>query len=232
MTKRKKKEAGTSPKPPASKTETQETETAPEQGELIAPGEAAPDAAYAALVERGRAAVAGMHRSLWELGDAAAEVETKWGEEKLQDFARDVGAPYKTVQAARTTAQKWPDKSKRLDFSISQQLNAQIDRHDIARRRPGITWAEARDLASRRRGKRRDPSEVDRLIGQVQRRLLGLLTALIALNEQELAEADSDARRELWDRLDAVREQIERLFTNLENISTDATAATTTTTVH
>src|SRR4051795_9270453 len=80
-----KKEARTSQKPRASSKarRTQETETAPEQGELIVTRAAEPDAEYAVLVERGKAAVASMHRSLWELGDAAAEVETKWGERKL-----------------------------------------------------------------------------------------------------------------------------------------------------
>src|SRR5215510_10481157 len=97
------------PRASAAKETTQETRTAPEHGELTVPRAAEPDAEYAALVERGKAAVAGMHRSLWELGDAAAEVETKYDEERLQQFAVDVGVAFKTVQAARTTAQKWPE---------------------------------------------------------------------------------------------------------------------------
>jgi hypothetical protein len=215
----KKKGAATSPKVPTPVVDEQEKLT---PVPAAAPDGSGEDAAYADLVARGRAAVAGMHRSLWELGDAAAEVETKWGEHKLQDYAVDVGVPYKTLQSARTTARAWPEKSRRLDFSTCQALNAQIDRHNIARRRPDITMAEARDLVTRRRARRDDPSELDRLVGQVQRRLLNLLLSLTVLNEQELAAVDSDSRRELWDRLESVREQIETLFEKLENISTDA----------
>src|SRR5438045_987593 len=119
MTSRKGK-ARTSPKPRASSKEnTQETESAPERGELIVPREAKPSRAprrrivikaptcdveyeYADLVERGRAAVAAMAGHMWELGDLARQVETRYGEGRLQQFADDVGVPFKTVQSART----------------------------------------------------------------------------------------------------------------------------------
>ncbi len=226
-----KKKARTPQKPRASSSkaeDTRETETAPERGELILSHEAEPDAEYAALVERGRAAVRDMARSLWELGDAACEVETKYDENRLQRFAADVGTKFKTVQSARTTVKKWPEKSRRLDFSTCQALNAQIDRHNIARRRPDITMAQARDLVKRRKKKRDEPSEVERLVGQLNRGLLNILKPLIEVNKRELAEVDSETRRELWDRLDTVREQMEMLFNKLENVAPDEATATAT----
>jgi hypothetical protein len=73
-TKSKKKARHPSKPRASSKTETQETETAPEPRQISATREAEPvDPEYAALVERGRAAARDMARSLWELGDLACE---------------------------------------------------------------------------------------------------------------------------------------------------------------
>jgi hypothetical protein len=115
--------------------------------------------------------------------------------------------PFKTVQSARTTARKWPEKSRRLDFSTCQALNAQIDREDIVRQQPDITLAEARELVRRRKDARADLSVVEKMIGQLNRKLLAVLETLSALNDQQTVVMDGDARDDLKDKFDAVHIQ-------------------------
>jgi hypothetical protein len=212
-----KRKARTSQKPRASsKTEeTQETE-APEHGELTVARAAEPDAEYLALVERGKAAVAGMGRSLWELGEVALEVDTRYGENSLGEYADRIGVPLKTLQAARTTARRWPEKSRRLDFSTCQALNAQIDRENIVRQRPDITLAEARELVRRRKDARADLSPVERLVGKLNRNLLAVLETLTALNDQQAVAMDGAAKDDLEDKFDALRIQAEAFLAKVE----------------
>jgi hypothetical protein len=218
MTKKKGK-ARTSQKPRASsKTEAAQETEAPEQGELTVARAAEPDAEYAALVERGKAAVAGMHRSLWELGDLACEVDAKYGENSLGEYADRIGVPLKTLQAARTTARRW-EESRRLDFSTCQSLNSQIDRYEIVRRQPDITLAEARELVRRRKDARADLSPVEQLVGKLNRSLLAVLETLSALNDQQAVEMDGDAKDDLEDKFDALRIQAEAFLAKVEVVT-------------
>src|SRR5262245_21138341 len=96
----------------------------------------ASDATYLGLVKDGRAAAQHMEQGLWELGDLATQVKAKYGQGRLQQYAEDIGVPYSTLKAARTTAWAWPEKASRRAFSVSQALNALKDRHNIAAKNP------------------------------------------------------------------------------------------------
>jgi hypothetical protein len=192
------------------------------------------DPKYRDLVERGKSAA----KSLWTLGDLARQVETEYGAESLARYAEDVGVPYETLKAARTTARAWPDeKGRRLSFSASQAMNALPNRFKIAEKRPGLTMAQARELAtayrdSKRRGeteeqprKGRRMSILERSARSLMARLVDLAGPLTELNDEDLTELDPDVRDDLRGAIAAVRNQIEKLLDELDNVSPTAIAS-------
>jgi hypothetical protein len=198
-------------------------------GALVVQG----DPKYHDLVKRGKIAA----KSLWILGDLAAQIEGEYGKDRLGQYAEDIGVPYETLKAARSTVRAWPDeKGRRLSFSASQAMNALPDRFKIAEKRPGLTVAQAREMASAHRDSmRRDETEeqpregrrmsmLERSARSLMARLVDLVDPLTELNDEDLTELKPDVRDELRALIAGVRNQMEKLLDELENISTDAIA--------
>jgi hypothetical protein len=188
------------------------------------------DSKYRDLVERGKVAA----KSLWTLGDLAARIESEYGRDRLGQYADDIGVPYATLKAARTTVRAWPDeKDRRLSFSASQALNALPDRFKIAEKRPGMTMVQAREKAAeyrdamrreeteRPRAEGRRASMTERAARNLTARLVDLVGPLTELTDEDLTELDPDVRDELRGAIVAVRDQMETLLDELENVSTD-----------
>ena len=183
---------------------------------------------YALLVALGREAAQRMGDSLWEIGDLALEVETTYGESDLQRFADDIDVPFKTVQGARTTARRWPEKPKRLGFSICQQLNAQIDRFKLLRDNPDMTYAQARKIAQTRADVgRKARSQIRQMWGAAMRRLGILLPDIKNMIdlEDEIPSLSEDEIEQLDDVLKGGIDLMTDLRSVLDSKEIDAEAA-------
>jgi len=86
------------------------------------------------------------------LGDLACGVEARYGDAKLQEYARDIGVEYRTLLNFRTVARAYPELSRRreLSFGTHQALASQPDRLDLIRSGDYPTVAKARELVVRR----------------------------------------------------------------------------------
>jgi len=80
------------------------------------------------------------------LAQIAAQVQTKYGEETLKQFAKDTGIALCTLQRRRSVWRAWekiqatPPKL----YSVAEALQAHPDRANIIKREPNITTRDAR----------------------------------------------------------------------------------------
>src|SRR5262249_18401922 len=89
---------------------------------------------------------------------------------------------------------------KSLDFSICQQLNAQIDRAKLVRDNPNMTYAQARKIAQTRADiGRKARSLIRQLWGTAMRRLGNLLPVVKNMtdHEDELSSLSEEEREQL-----------------------------------
>lgn len=91
-------------------------------------------------------------RSAWLKGDLAAAVETVYGEQSLQRYAKDVGADYGALLEYRRVSRAFPESSRVLGISygVYQALAAQPNRLELITSRSDWTVAAARELVSSR----------------------------------------------------------------------------------
>jgi len=106
------------------------------------------EAEYLAAVERCKAICASMSQKQWILGDEADAVTQKWGEYKLEEFAKAInfhGAAC-TLGRYRDVCRAFPKNRGRPRFFASAQILAtHDDRFAIIERNPAISKAEARE---------------------------------------------------------------------------------------
>lgn len=89
---------------------------------------------YQQLVEEGRELVANLSRNQWELGDKALEVapvgagHTNSGaNERLRQYAKDIGERFQTLRRYRAVAAAWPEGRRRP--SVSWSIHAELLPH-------------------------------------------------------------------------------------------------------
>jgi hypothetical protein len=69
--------------------------------------------------------------SQWTLGDLACEVEKSYGEDKLGEFAEDIGVPFRSLDDYRRGARAYSLKSRNVtgnSFAVHLIFAAQDDR--------------------------------------------------------------------------------------------------------
>lgn len=84
------------------------------------------------LVEAGRAAVQRLGDAKWELGDLAVEAapiqtpgySTTGADERLREFAEEIGLPFNTLRGYRAVAAKWPpdERQPSLHWTAHREL--------------------------------------------------------------------------------------------------------------
>lgn len=116
--------------------------TLPIEGEVV-------DATWDSYVAEGRRLVEEADQIQWRLGDLALGVEKSYGDNKLGQFAEEIGVNPKTLSQYRMVAQAYPEKVGRPTFWLAYELRNQDDRVELARH--GMTCAEARAVAKERK---------------------------------------------------------------------------------
>src|SRR5690606_39211240 len=144
-----------------------------------------------ALVERGRVAA----QSQWVLGDLALEVETVYGERRLQEYADAISVEYGSIRRYRDVSKAYESAKRFADvpWSVHMVLAGQPDRHELLKSRPsdhGVgkdrwTVGAARKLVKQRKD---EDWSVEDMWDQACKRAV---RALIALNDAYRAVASS-----------------------------------------
>lgn len=151
------------------------------------------------LVERGRVAA----QSQWVLGDLALEVETVYGEGRLQAFAEAISVEYGSIRRYRDVSKAY-EPAKRfadLPWSVHMVLAGQPDRHDLLKSRPmdhGVgtdrwTVGAARKLVKQRKDEDRSVADV---WDQASRRAMSALFALDDAYQAVVESGDPELLRE------------------------------------
>ena len=120
---------------------------------VVQPDNGNDDEEYIELVLAARAVIA---TSMWTLGDLAAQVGKVYGEDRLGQFAKDVGVNPATMRRVRSVAMAFPDTTglrSLVSFSVAKVLAGHPARLAIAQANPGITVTEARELVGRKQRK-------------------------------------------------------------------------------
>jgi hypothetical protein len=106
-----------------------------------------PEADYKAAVSEGKDIVKRMDADWKRLGELADRVEKRYGESRLEQFARDIGAVACTLGRRRSTYRAWADAPNEApapeSYAVAQALQAHPDRFEIVKNRPNITKREA-----------------------------------------------------------------------------------------
>lgn len=100
---------------------------------------------YLNFVMLGRKAVERQSRDNWRIGELAAQVETAYGEAKLEKYADDIGIDYSVLKHCRTTYIAWSQKAGCTAFWTANVLNPHPDRFKIFETNPKITQKQARE---------------------------------------------------------------------------------------
>jgi hypothetical protein len=119
---------------------------------------------YDAAVAEAKQITQNMETAEWgrmRLGELASQVETQYGENKLKQFAKDIGTALCTLERSRSVYRAWAEiPAAPPNFSVAQELQAVDDRGQIVTDKPNITAREARKkrLASEDKKKKADPN--------------------------------------------------------------------------
>jgi hypothetical protein len=108
------------------------------------------DKVYEELVEAGRK-VANVQ---WELGDLALQVETKYGEETLEQYAEDIGVLHTTLSDYRWVASRYQKTTRAVNVSwtVHRVFAAQDDRAKLVKKKLW-TYREAKEEIQKRKDK-------------------------------------------------------------------------------
>jgi hypothetical protein len=106
---------------------------------------AADPARYRALVKQGKALLEEQDNVNWKLGELASQVDKEYGQDKLKEFADELGVSTSSLKDCRTTYIAWPEKARRPAFSIARALNPHPRKFEIVEKKPDITFREARE---------------------------------------------------------------------------------------
>jgi hypothetical protein len=92
-------------------------------------------------------------RTNWEIGEIADCVEPKYGEETLQQLAKENRVEYKTLLNCRAVWRAWPESSQRREdvpWAVHAIFAAQPDRLDLIRQGEWTTQLARREVRRRR----------------------------------------------------------------------------------
>jgi hypothetical protein len=105
---------------------------------------AANAARFRSLVKQGKALIEEQVNVNWKLGELASTIDKEYGQNKLKEFADEIGVSASSLKDCRTTYIAWPQKAGRPAFSIARALNPHPFRFDVLAKNPNITQAEAK----------------------------------------------------------------------------------------
>jgi hypothetical protein len=101
-------------------------------------------------VKEARQILAKGEEDQWRLAELAGQVETSYGEKKLQQFAKAIGIAPCTVARMRSVWRAWQnDKNEGpapKSFAVAQALQGHPERQKLISENPGMTRAKARRL--------------------------------------------------------------------------------------
>lgn len=106
---------------------------------------------YENLVEQGCQLVDKQQNMNWDIGELATKVVKDYGEDKLQQYADDIGKSCNRLQQLRWAVECWPQKIGRPYFWTAYVLGTHPDRYKIVADNPKITKREAIELMRERR---------------------------------------------------------------------------------
>jgi hypothetical protein len=87
---------------------------------------------YDVAVTRGRKILATQTKTSWQLGDLALNVEVKYADNTVQQFADDIGIAYKTLLNYRTVAAAYVGDERSLNtFTVHEIFAPEDDRVDL-----------------------------------------------------------------------------------------------------
>jgi hypothetical protein len=101
---------------------------------------------YETAVEEGKAVVAAINGKQWALGDLADKIETKYGENRLEQFAEDISfeGAVSTLKRCRDVCRAFPKERVRPRFfAVAQILAPHPDRFAIVERDPDMSKDKA-----------------------------------------------------------------------------------------
>jgi hypothetical protein len=104
---------------------------------------------YEAAVEEGKAVVAAISGKQWALGDLADTIETKYGENRLEQFAKDIDfdGAVSTLERYRDVCRAFPEgRGRPRYFASAQILATHPKRWEIVEHNPDISVREAREI--------------------------------------------------------------------------------------
>jgi hypothetical protein len=131
---------------------------------------------YDAAVREGKRIVAEMDemeqshwRRLWRLCELADGIETQYGEQTLQRFAKDIGVVPCTFVRRMSVYQAWKSapgpESYPPNFAVARELQSHPDRFEIIKNNPNITKREASELARQWREQEQAGDDADDDVG-------------------------------------------------------------------
>ena len=102
-------------------------------------------------------------RNNWRIGEIAASVETRYGEQTLQKLAEDSGIEYSALLVCRTVNLAWPfsARAENVSWTVHRAFASQSDRTMLIKQKKW-TAKEAREEVQRRNSMA-PPGEFDRL---------------------------------------------------------------------
>jgi hypothetical protein len=103
---------------------------------------------YAAMVAEAKQIDQAADKGQMRLAQIAAQVETKYGEGSLKQFAQDTGIALCSLQRRRSVWRAWVDIKAAPPklYSVAQELQAHPERARIVKEEPDITSSRARKL--------------------------------------------------------------------------------------
>jgi hypothetical protein len=101
---------------------------------------------YDEAVSEGKEIAQKIESHWWRLAELADNLVTKYGENTLERFAKDIGVVACTLDRHRSVYRAWKDFSApgpKLNYAVARELVKHPDRFDLVRQNPDITKREA-----------------------------------------------------------------------------------------
>jgi hypothetical protein len=100
---------------------------------------------YDDAVKRGRVIALKLRDYQLELGELADQLEPRYGDETLAQFAADIGVDYETLKTYRTTYRSWRDQPGRpASFSVARALNRHPNKYEVYQENPTMSVQDAK----------------------------------------------------------------------------------------
>jgi hypothetical protein len=100
---------------------------------------------YDEAVKRGKVIALKLRDYQLESGELADQLEPRYGEETLLQFAADIGVDYETLKTYRTTYRSWRDQPGRpASFSVARALNRHPHKYEVYQENPTMSVQDAK----------------------------------------------------------------------------------------